>query len=150
MNILYLLVPVLLLTALTQVGGLLLLLSLPLLHLIHAPSLWQQSLWRGAAFLLIYALCVFAIVPALARLGGRTPLPCFASDAVPLQAANVGYCLLMRNYVTPRHQSPSAARRPTIPAGIPRQHGALSGCQFPVHGWFPAAAPFEPQGWQEA
>jgi hypothetical protein len=37
----------------------------------------------------------------LAQLAGRTPLPCFATDAAPLQAANIGYCLLMRNYVTP-------------------------------------------------
>ena len=94
-------IAVLLLTALTQVGGLILLLSLPLLHLIQLASVWQQSLLRGAVFLMIYALCVFVVVPALARQGGRVPLPCVASAASPLQPATIGYCLLMRNYVTP-------------------------------------------------
>lgn len=93
-------VAVLLLTMLTQVGGLALLLSLPLLNLIHLASFWQQSLLRLGVFLLVYALCVFVIVPKLASWGGRVPLPCTASADAPLHPANVGYCLLMRNYVT--------------------------------------------------
>jgi len=95
------LLAVLLLTALTQVGGLVLLSGLPLMHLIRATSVWQQRLWRGLAFLLVYLLSAIAIVPALAQLGGRVPLPCVANKASPLQPANFGYCLLMRNYVTP-------------------------------------------------
>lgn len=30
------------------------------------------------------------------------PLPCFAKEKTPLAAANIGYCLLLRNYVTPQ------------------------------------------------
>lgn len=99
--IVLLVITILLLTALTQLGGLLLLLSLPLLSLIHTSSLWQQSLLRLGVFLLIYGLSVLVIVPVLASWNGRVPLPCFTRADAPLKPANLGYCLLMRNYVTP-------------------------------------------------
>ncbi len=105
MRLLLLILLLFLLTALTQVGELVVLLNLLVLRLIHRPSRWQQTGLRGAAFLLIYTLSVFIFVPTLAQWNGRVPLPCFASDAATLQAANVGYCLLMRNYVTPATQT---------------------------------------------
>lgn len=101
MKIILNLLVVIFLTTLTQVGGIIWLLSLPVLQRIRRASRWQQKGLRGAIFLLIYGVTAFVIVPPLAQLAGRTPLPCFASDTNPLQAANVGYCLLMRNYVTP-------------------------------------------------
>lgn len=92
---------VLLLTLLTQVGGLLLLIMLPFLRLICLPSTWQQTAMRAGLFLLIYTWVAFALVPPLASLNNRVPLPCFADDKTPLAANNIGYCWLLRNYVTP-------------------------------------------------
>lgn len=94
-------IAILLLTALTQVGGLVLLLCLPLLSLIQLASTWQQCLLRGGVFLLVYVVVALVIVPKLASWGGRVSLPCIASADAPLRPANIGYCLLLRNYVTP-------------------------------------------------
>jgi hypothetical protein len=95
----------LLLTVLTQVGGLVLLLCLPLFSLIQLESFWLQTLLRGGLFLLVYLLAVLVVVPKLASWGGRVPLPCVATADEPLQPANLGYCLLLRNYVTPETRS---------------------------------------------
>ncbi|MEZ5536870.1 MAG: hypothetical protein R3F02_14755 [Thiolinea sp.] len=92
---------ILLLTVFTQIGGLLLILLLPVLRLIRLSSKWLQTIVRTVTFLLIYTFTVFAIVPPLAALNNRVPLPCFADEKTPLAAANAGYCLLLRNYVTP-------------------------------------------------
>lgn len=94
-------IAIVLLTVFTQVGGLVLLLSLPLLGLIQLDSGWLQAVVRLAVFLLLYALAVGWAVPKLAAWGGRVPLPCTASTVEPLRPANRAYCLLMRNYVTP-------------------------------------------------
>ncbi|EIJ36339.1 hypothetical protein [Thiothrix nivea] len=92
---------VILLTLLTQVGGLLWLLSLRLANLTRPPSRWLRRLSGLAVFLLLYAVSVAVVVPELAAKGGRVPLPCFATEDTPLEPANLGYCLLMRNYVKP-------------------------------------------------
>lgn len=92
---------VILLTLLTQVGGLLWLLSLRLANLTRPPSRWRRRLSGLAVFLLLYAVSVAVVVPKLAAKGGRVPLPCFATEDTPLEPANLGYCLLMRNYVKP-------------------------------------------------
>ena len=101
MVILLLIVLVIALTVLTQIGGFLLLLALPLLSLITVQSFWLQGLLRIGVFLLIYLLVAFLLVPRLASWTGRVPLPCFAGEQEPLKPANIGYCLLLRNYVTP-------------------------------------------------
>jgi len=77
-----------LLTILTQVGG--------VAWLIAALSKGRKIM----VFLLIYAAMVFA-VPQIAENYGREPLPCFASEEIPLRAQSPMYCLLFRNYVTP-------------------------------------------------
>lgn len=103
---------ILLLTILTQVGGVLLLIMLPFLHMIRLASKWQQVLLRGGIFLLIYTSAVFLLIPPLASLNNRVPLPCFTDEKTPLAAANIGYCLLLRNYVTPQvsHRLQNIAR----------------------------------------
>jgi hypothetical protein len=91
----------LLLTLLTQIGGLLLLILLPLLRLIRLQSKGLRALVRSAVFLLLYTVTALIITPPLASLNNRVPLPCTATADTPLAAANTGYCLLLRNYVTP-------------------------------------------------
>jgi len=76
---------IVLLTVLTQVGGL----------------AWLAALWfrrRLVVFALIYASLSFGAL-ALAPVFGRVALPCTGDQ--PLQMHNWGYCALNRQYVTP-------------------------------------------------
>lgn len=89
------------LTMLTQVGGLMLWISLPILDRIHL----RQTLIRWGVNIMVvlalYLLSLVLIIPVLAPIGGRVPLPWFATSETPLQPGNLGFCLLARNYVTP-------------------------------------------------
>lgn len=88
------------LTVLTQVGGLLLWVSLPFL----ASAAGRLRPWSRIAagieaatiFLLLYALACLFVVPPLAAMGGRVPLPCFGDT---LRSRSVLYCALNRHYV---------------------------------------------------
>lgn len=97
---LILLVLCVVLTLLTQVGGVVFWLAMPFLV---AASQRLRKWGRAAAaleavtlFLLIYGLASLLVVPSLAALGGRVPLPCFGES---LQARSVLYCALNRHYV---------------------------------------------------
>lgn len=75
---------VVLLTLVTQVGGLAWLLSL-------------AFAWRWLGFLLSYA-ALFGVAHLAAPALGRQPVPCFGE---PLRMQSVAYCLTLRNFVTP-------------------------------------------------
>lgn len=88
----------LLLTILTQIGGLLYLLSLLLIRK-NTP---RRKLKRTGVFLLLYGLSTFLIVPALAPLFGREKI----KDTPHLEAHSFFYKLMNRNYVRPElHQA---------------------------------------------
>ena len=89
------------LTVLTQVGGVLLWLSLPVLAKIPSSTPIKRRITQVLVFSLLYILCILLVLPLLAPLNGRVPLPWFATSAVPLKPVNLGYCLLARNYVRP-------------------------------------------------
>jgi hypothetical protein len=89
------------LTILTQVGGVIYLLSL----LTHSSidrktgrKIFRIGLKFGS-FLALYLLSAFLIVPVLARPFGRVALPIIKSGH--LQPLNVLTCLLNRHYVRP-------------------------------------------------
>lgn len=88
-------------TLITQIGGFVLWLSLPLLDRIRSQQKMIRLGRRVLVFLTLYLLTLFFIVPPLALQGGRVPLPCFATAENPLQPANLGFCLLARNYIRP-------------------------------------------------
>jgi len=99
----FLLALCLVLTLLTQVGGAVLWLSIPFLAA-AAQRLrkWSQvaaALEAVTVFLLIYGLVSVLMVPPLAALGGRVPLPCFGDSGSSLRARSVLYCALNRHYV---------------------------------------------------
>ena len=96
----FVLLIVILLTILTQVGGLVFLASLPLLKQIRYKinSVVVQIIAQIFVALSLYMVCTFGIVPPLARLGGRVPLPIHHSALKP---RNIVFCLLNRHYVTP-------------------------------------------------
>ncbi|MEM7368460.1 MAG: hypothetical protein AAF587_07635 [Bacteroidota bacterium] len=92
---------VLILTLLTQVGGLILIGCLPLLRRIrkNISQTRKRRLLQMGTFLGIYLLFTCFLIPPLARIGGRVPLPLFGSST--LKPLNAGTYFLNRQYVTP-------------------------------------------------
>lgn len=101
MRHLALLLAVLVLTALTQVGGAVLILAW-LLGRLLLPKNPLRGLAVLAIFAVLYAVVTLAVVPPLAALAGRVPLPCRMGPNHPVAAGSPLYCLLNRNYVDPR------------------------------------------------
>jgi len=89
------------LTTLTQIGGVVYLIS----FYTHKPikkrvaNKYLRQVLKFASFLVIYSFTTFAIVPLIARPFGRVPLPIRETDH--LQPLNVLTCFLNRNYVRP-------------------------------------------------
>lgn len=88
---------VVVLTALTQIGGVVLWFACGIGALAGA--------WRGTvtaiAFAAGYALLTMAFVPLAASLSGRVPLTCLEVGKAPFAAVSPLYCVLNRNYVRP-------------------------------------------------
>jgi hypothetical protein len=90
-----------LLTLLTQVGGLVFLLTW-LIGLAY-PQAFKgggRAVAGVALFAVLYAGISQFVVPPLAALGGRVPLPCRADADRPFAAASPIYCAFNRHYVT--------------------------------------------------
>jgi hypothetical protein len=91
----------LLLTVITQVGGVVYILSLLSYQSIDRKV--NNRLFKVGskvlAFLALYLIFTFAIVPILAKPLGRIPLPIFENNH--LKPANVLTCILNRHYVRP-------------------------------------------------
>lgn len=97
-NILVLFI-VLLLTVLTQVGGIILLLCIGIAYLLRKRIKWAyKPLSITLAFPLVYLLLTTTLIPLLAPLGGRASLPCFDDKLGPL---TIGTCICNRQYVVP-------------------------------------------------
>jgi hypothetical protein len=87
------------LTALTQIGGLVYLLTLPFYKFLHkkfAKKFVREGLKFGL-FIALYSLASFLIVPLIARPLGREPLPLTTTTHV--RPLNIITCLLNRHYV---------------------------------------------------
>jgi hypothetical protein len=90
-----------LLTVLTQVGGLVFLLSILTYKLTDkwTSNKYLQATYRLTSFLILYCLTTFLIVPLIAKPLGRVPLP--LTETSHLQPLNIWTCFLNRNYVRP-------------------------------------------------
>ena len=90
-----------LLTLFTQVGSLIWLLYWPLGRWLRKRTLrlWLRRLAQAGSFLAIYLLCSVLVIPPLAKLSGREPLPVWGN--AHLRPLHFGYCLLNRHYVRP-------------------------------------------------
>lgn len=89
------------LTALTQVGGIVYLISIfsyPLLDKVKRKIFIRFSL-RLCYFLILYCLTTFFLVPLIAKPLGRVSLP--ITETNHLQPLNILTCFLNRNYVKP-------------------------------------------------
>lgn len=91
-----------LLTAVTQVGGVVFLISLLTFGLIdkRLKRRWTRVTAKVFSFVTLYLIFVFVVVPLTAKSFGRVQLPVFENRH--LQPANIWTCLLNRNYVRPQ------------------------------------------------
>lgn len=89
------------LTILTQVGGLVYLLHFVTIKYIdkRTNSTWMRRAARAGAFISLYCLFSFIIVPLLAKPFGRVPLPMTMTNNV--RPGTIWTCLLNRQYVKP-------------------------------------------------
>jgi hypothetical protein len=90
-----------LLTVLTQIGGIVLLISLLIFRMLdkRIKRRWARVMGKVVSFLLLYLFFVFVLVPFTARPLGRVPLPLLEYKHV--RPANIWTVLLNRNYVRP-------------------------------------------------
>lgn len=91
----------LILTVLTQVGGVLYLIYQLIRWQIsqRVPDKWHALGYRLLAFAAVYTVGSLLLVPPLARLNGRVPLPVFSESS--LKPANYFFVLANRHYVKP-------------------------------------------------
>ncbi len=90
-----------LLTVLTQVGGLVYLLSILTYKLTDkwTSNSYLKATYRFTSFLALYCLTTFLIIPVIAKPLGRVSLP--LTETNHLQPLNILTCFLNRNYVKP-------------------------------------------------
>lgn len=96
-------VVVVLLTLLTQIGGLVMLgvWGVSRLALPRKTGTGRRALINALLFVVVYGATSVLLVPPLAALGGRVPLPCRAQPDHAFAAGNVLLCALNRHYVVP-------------------------------------------------
>ncbi len=85
-----------LLTIITQIGGIALLICTSIFFLF--PEIFKKNWIKIGAFLSVYLLLSALVVPFVAPFFGRMPLPVFSNSAI--RPVNSWYGLLNRHYVT--------------------------------------------------
>lgn len=92
------------LTIITQVGGLIYLLFLPINQQLKKRiqhTGWRKRVIHFSAFFTFYLFISLLIVPSLAKQFGRVPLPLFATKEIPVQPRHYFYVLANRHYIKP-------------------------------------------------
>jgi hypothetical protein len=92
-----------LLTLVTQIGGVILLICIPIFNYINRfnEKKWLRNLLKTSVFCIFYLLSTFFIVPTMAEWNGRTPMP-FNNDHPNLKQHTLLTVILNRHYVTPQ------------------------------------------------
>ena len=83
-------------TSITEIGGILLWPFMAIPYYDY-PKIKNLQTWLYAFF--FYVVSSWLLVPIIASIFGRVPLPCFSHDNIPLQSQSTITCLLHRNYV---------------------------------------------------
>lgn len=127
------------LTALTQLGGLIFLVSLALARALRrAGSTKAMAVLAGIVFFLASVpLANLFVAPALATLSGRVALPCEMSAEKPYAALSPIYCVLGRNYVRPEVQAMLEAMGRDLGGDHPGLVIATLDANFPFVDGFP-------------
>ena len=92
------------LTLISQIGGIVVLACLPLFSAVNAriKNPFLRPLLKTTAFMLVYTILSFTFIPFLAKKFGSVPLP--ISKESKLQPLNFMTCILNRHYVRPQLQ----------------------------------------------
>lgn len=139
MSALLVLLAFILLTLITQIGGIALLIGLLLVKLFgrgHSSG-WRHYGEALAAFLACYTVMTLFVVPPLASLSGRVPLLCGLSTERNYAAANTLYCALNRNYANARLKSLLEGLDRYMNAAFPGTQTLYLDANFPFFDGFP-------------
>jgi hypothetical protein len=126
-------------TALTQVGGIVYLLAMLVVALPRRRMHLGPFLRIGSGifwFSVIYLIASAYVVPPLAEALGRVPLQCAAAPKQPYAPRSHLYCLLGRNYVKPETRELLEALATAMAAKEPRAIVAYLDAGFPFADWF--------------
>lgn len=136
---LWLLFLIALLTVLTQVGGVVLWLSLPLLGWIRNKTevTRRRFLVFTGGFLALYLACTLFIIPPVAKVFGRVPLPLVASSSVPFAPMHLQTCLLNRHYVRPELKEVANEAAVALNEKYPETKSYYLDANFPFYNGFP-------------
>lgn len=131
------LVAFILLTVVTQIGGIALIIAWVLVKSFGGPaSSPARGRWRLAAvFALTYAVITAVVVPGLAPFGGRVALSCGSGGNYA--AAHSLYCILNRHYVDARLRSMLDALADAMNAAHPGTKTLYLDANFPFFDGFP-------------
>lgn len=92
---------IIVLTLLSEVGGIIYILALlSILFVRHHSRKIRYSVFL-VTFIDVWMLCITWIIPSLAARYNKVPLPFFASEEFPAKPVTLLYPILFRNYVTP-------------------------------------------------
>lgn len=83
-----------------------------------------------------YVIAVFSVIPAVAGLNDRVPLPCFDADSV-LQPYNLFFCLSNRHYVTREFADVLTSLSDELARELPGRKIYFLDGGFPLGGGFP-------------
>jgi len=127
------------LTLLTQIGGVIFIIAL-LACLALPKSLhgWQRAGVGVIVLLVLYgATSVFMVPPMAAALAGRVALPCAAQPGRPFAAASWIYCVFNRNYVDARLVPLLTELSRSVDAAFPGTTTLFLDANFPFLDGFP-------------
>lgn len=99
--LLFILLSFAILTVLTQIGGMVLILCLPVFYKLRKKfsKLKFRFLYNLLIFSVLYIFITFLIIPPIAAKFGRVPLPFWSNQT--LQLLSIWTCILNRHYVKP-------------------------------------------------
>jgi hypothetical protein len=127
------------LTLLTQIGGVIFIITL-LACLAFPKSLhgWQRAGAVVMVVVVIYAATAVLVVPPIAAaFAGRVPLPCTAEPGRPFAAASWIYCVFNRNYVDARIVPLLIEMSRSVDAAFPGTTTLFLDASFPFLDGFP-------------
>ncbi|WP_345077285.1 hypothetical protein [Nemorincola caseinilytica] len=125
------------LTILTQVGGVVYLLSIFVSGRFVRSVSWEVPHWvvKVVSFIALYCIAICTVVPALAALYGRVRMPMFTSHHI--RPVTIWTCLLNRNYVRPQLRSAVYEVGDKMAAKYPGTNINYLDANFPFFNGFP-------------
>lgn len=133
----------LVLAAVTQVGAVVLLMAIPAWR--YADRVFRpfapvrRVALRAGIFLMLYAVASAFVVPPLAAIGGRAPLPCSQSSRSAPAPATMLTCVLNRHYVVIGVQTVLSRIAGSLSRQFPDAHIRYLDAGFPFFDAFPMA-----------